>query len=182
LDARPAGWAAIASAWDPLGQAVHLSRRFDYNTVMTVRVTTDPIDYVALVEGARSPASGAVVLFLGTVRDVSEGRQVRWLEYESYPTMAEKKLGEILAEAHRRWPLHCAFVHHRYGRLELKDVAVAVVTASEHRAAAFAAAAWTMDTIKQMVPIWKKENWAEGGAEWVHPAHGVTSSSAMSNG
>jgi molybdopterin synthase catalytic subunit len=136
---------------------------------MSVRLTTEPIDHGALVEAARDPASGAVVLFLGTVRDLSEGKSVASLDYEAYPPMAEKKLAELVAQARERWSLNHACVEHRHGHLELGDVAVAVVTASGHRAEAFAAAQWIMDSIKQVVPIWKRENWADGSTEWVHP-------------
>lgn len=136
---------------------------------MMIRLTTDPIDYPSLVELARDHASGAVVLFLGTVREMSEGKAVTSLAYEAYPSMAEKKLREVAEQAKEKWPLNHVNVVHRYGHLELGDVAVAVITASGHRAEAFQAASWIMDTIKQVVPIWKKEHWAQGGADWVHP-------------
>lgn len=143
---------------------------------MNVQLTLDPIDYVPWVEQARNPASGAVVLFLGTVREMSEGREVGSLDYEAYPSMAVKKLQEVVDQARQQWPLHHAAVVHRYGHLELGDIAVAVVTASAHRAEAFQAGQWIMDTIKQVVPIWKKENWADGSAEWVHPSDETPSS------
>ena len=136
---------------------------------MNVRMTKEPIDYAALVEAARDHASGAVVLFLGTVRELSEGKRVKSLEYDAYPSMAEKKIAELLAQASEKWPINHATVVHRHGRLELGDIAVAVVTASRHRREAFAAAEWVMSAIKQLAPIWKKENWADGSAEWVHP-------------
>ncbi|MFO0945365.1 MAG: molybdenum cofactor biosynthesis protein MoaE [Planctomycetota bacterium] len=134
-----------------------------------IQLTTAAIDYGPLVEAARNPASGAVVLFLGTVRDLSEGRSVASLEYDAYPVMAEKKLAQVAEEARQRWPLQHASIIHRYGHLELGDIAVAVVTASTHRAEAFQAGQWIMDTVKQVVPIWKRENWSDGGADWVHP-------------
>jgi molybdopterin synthase catalytic subunit len=84
--------------------------------------------------------------------------------------MAEAKLREVVGEACQRWPLQHLSVEHRYGPLSLGDVAVAVVAASAHRAPAFEAAQWTMDTIKTVVPIWKKEHWIAGDADWVHPA------------
>jgi molybdopterin synthase catalytic subunit len=140
---------------------------------MDVELTTDPIEYAPLVESCRSHASGAVVLFLGTVRDFSEGKDVVALDYDAYASMAKKKLGELAAEAKSRWPLQAVCVRHRTGRLELGDIAVAIVTASAHRAEAFAAAQWMMDTIKQLAPIWKRENWADGTSEWSHPSGGV---------
>lgn len=138
-------------------------------TLVTIRLTTSAIDYAPLVEQARHVDYGAVVLFLGTVREWSEGKAVHSLDYEAYPPMAEKKLREVAEDAGRRWPLGRVTVEHRYGHLQLGDVAVAVVTASAHRAEAFAAAQWIMDTIKQVVPIWKKENWRDGSADWAHP-------------
>lgn len=135
--------------------------------MMNVAVQQTGIDYARMVESARRQCSGAVVLFLGTVRELSEGKRVAWLEYEAHPPMAEKELGRIVSEAIGRWSLDDAAVEHRYGRLELGDVAVAVVTASSHRAAAFEAGRWIMDSIKQSVPIWKKEHWSDGSATWV---------------
>lgn len=136
---------------------------------MGIQLTKEPIDYQALVEAARRPESGAVVLFLGTVRELSEGRSVASLEYDAYVPMAEKKLEEVVTDARRQWPLNHVAVTHRFGRLELGDIAVAVVTASGHRAEAFESARWIMDTIKAVVPIWKRENWKDGEADWVHP-------------
>ena len=136
---------------------------------MKIELTTEPIDYVPLLEAARGRASGAVVLFLGTVRDFSEGKQVGSLDYEAYPPMAEREIARIVDCAHRKWPLNHVTVAHRHGHLELGDIAVTIITASAHRAEAFAAAQWIMDTIKQTAPIWKKENWADGATDWVHP-------------
>ena len=83
--------------------------------------------------------------------------------------MAEKKLAELEAEARRRWPLvGCAIVH-RLGRVELGEASVAVAVSTPHRQAAFEAGKWLIDTLKENVPIWKKENWADGTTEWVHP-------------
>ena len=136
---------------------------------MSAKLTTEPIDVAALLERSRHPASGAVVLFLGTVREMSEGRAVVGLEYEAYPSMAVAKLTEIVAEANARWPLHHAEVVHRFGPMEVGDVAVALTASSTHRAEAFDAGRWIMDEIKRSAPIWKQEQWADGGADWVHP-------------
>jgi molybdopterin synthase catalytic subunit len=140
-----------------------------------ISLTTDPIDYADLTERVRSRVSGAVVLFLGTVREMSEGASVTGLTYEAYPPMAEKKLAEVVAQAEERWPLDRVAVVHRFGPLALGEIAVAVVTASAHRAEAFDSARWIMDTIKQVVPIWKKEHWRDGGADWVHPGTNAAS-------
>lgn len=150
--------------------------------MMNVELTTDAIDYAALVERARDPGSGAVVLFLGTVRDFSAGKSVASLDYETYPTMARQKLTELVTAAENCWPLRHAAVVHRHGHLDLGDVAVAVVTAAAHRGEAFAAAEWIMDSIKQVVPIWKRENWRDGAADWAHPESMACPAEAVSRG
>ncbi|HMC11704.1 MAG TPA: molybdenum cofactor biosynthesis protein MoaE, partial [Pirellulaceae bacterium] len=91
------------------------------------------------------------------------------LDYECYPEMAQKKLGELEAEARSRWPLSGCSIIHRLGHLELGEASIAIAVSSPHRGDAFAAGQWLIDTIKQDVPIWKQENWADGISEWVHP-------------
>ncbi len=134
-----------------------------------VEITEEPIDYPAVAEGVRSNLAGAVCLFLGTVRELTGERVTRALEYEAYPVMARQKLVELEAEARGRWPVLDVAIVHRVGKLELGEVAVAVAVSSPHRDASFVACRWLMDTIKEVVPIWKKEEWADGGREWVHP-------------
>jgi molybdopterin synthase catalytic subunit len=134
-----------------------------------IRLTTEPIDYHALTEQVRRPDCGAVVLFLGTVRDLTEGKVTTALDYEAYPGMAEKKLAEIEEEARQRWPIGDIVLVHRLGHLEVRDVSVAVAVSCPHRAEAFEACRYAIDRLKQIVPIWKKENWADGSSEWVHP-------------
>lgn len=113
------------------------------------------------------PGCGAVVTFLGTVRDHAEGRPgVSRLAYEAYAEGARTALSELAAEARRRWPaLGRIALHHRVGQLELCDVAVVVVVAAPHRGEAFEAARWCIDTLKATVPIWKYETW-RGGEDW----------------
>ncbi len=128
-----------------------------------------PIDSSALLEQVNSPLAGAVVLFLGTTRELTGERRTRHLDYECYPEMAEKKLAELEGEARRRWNLtDCAIVH-RLGRLEIGEASVAVAVSSPHRQAAFEAGKWLIDTLKEVVPIWKRETWVDGTTEWVHP-------------
>ncbi len=134
-----------------------------------IQLTQEPIDYAALTEAVRSSAAGAVVLFLGTVREMTQGRKTLALDYEAYPQMAEAKLEELLAEARRSWPIVNAAIAHRLGRLELGDVSVAVVVSTPHRQQAFEAGKFLIDRLKEVVPIWKKENWADGSTDWVHP-------------
>jgi molybdopterin synthase catalytic subunit len=109
------------------------------------------------------------VLFLGTTRGLTAGRRTVALDYECYPEMARNKLAELAAEASRRWPLAGCAVVHRLGRLEVGEASVAVAVSSAHRQAAFEAGQWLIDTLKQSVPIWKRELWADGSSEWVHP-------------
>jgi molybdopterin synthase catalytic subunit len=134
-----------------------------------ILITSAPIDTDSVLRQVASPQAGAVVLFLGAAREFTGTRQTAWLEYECYGTMAEKKLAELEAESRRRWPLiHCAIVH-RMGRVPVGECSVAVAASSPHRQDAFAAAAWLIDTLKQVVPIWKQEQCADGTAAWVHP-------------
>lgn len=136
------------------------------------RLTHDAIDSAALLDEVASSQAGAVVLFLGTVREMTAGRQTVALDYECYPEMAERKMEEIAAEATSRWPLTGCVIEHRLGHLELGDASVAVAVSAPHRDQAFEAGRWLIDTLKQVVPIWKKENWADGSTEWVHPGTG----------
>ena len=140
-------------------------------TTAMIDLVDQPIDTAALLELVNSPRAGAVVLFLGTVREMTGGRRTVALDYECYGEMARKKLAELEAEARRRWPIvECAIVH-RLGRLQLAEASVAVAVSTPHRHDAFEAGKWLIDTLKKEVPIWKRENWADGTTEWVHPDH-----------
>lgn len=134
-----------------------------------IELTENPIDTAAAVEAVRSPAAGAVVVFLGTAREMTGARRTRSLDYEAYPEMARAKLAELERKARARWPLvECVLVH-RLGHLAIGEVSVAVAVSSAHREPAFEAARWLIDRVKQVVPIWKRENWADGTSDWVHP-------------
>jgi len=134
-----------------------------------VSLTDKPIDAAAVLCQVASNDAGAVVLFLGTTREFTQGRRTISLDYECYPEMAEKKLTELEVEARRRWPLRGCSIVHRLGHLELGEASIAIAVSSPHRHDAFAAGQWLIDTIKEVVPIWKQENWADGTSEWVHP-------------
>lgn len=134
-----------------------------------IQLTHNLIDTTAVVDAVRCPAAGAVVLFLGTVRETSDGKQTSSLQYECYAEMAEKKLAELEAEARDRWPLAECMIVHRLGHLPLGETSVAIAVSSAHRQEAFEAGRWLIDRIKQIVPIWKKENYADGTSDWVHP-------------
>lgn len=134
-----------------------------------IRLTRDPIDSARLVESVRRDGCGAVVLFLGTVRDLTGDRVTVALDYDAYPAMAEKKMAEIEADARSRWPIGDIAMEHRLGRLDVGEVSVAVAVSCPHRAQAFDACRHAIDRLKELVPIWKRENGADGTAEWVHP-------------
>ena len=134
-----------------------------------IRLTHDPIDHQALTELVRRPSCGGVVLFLGTVRDLTGEKVTVALDYEAYPGMAEKKMAEIEADTRSRWPVGEIAIVHRLGHLEVGDVSVAIAVSCPHRAQAFEACRHAIDRLKELVPIWKKENWADGSTEWVHP-------------
>jgi molybdopterin synthase catalytic subunit len=129
-------------------------------------ITEAPLDPAALVAYVQTPADGAVVTFAGVVRNEFEGRATAHLSYEAYAEMAGPVLGQLADEARGSWPIGRVAVHHRVGRLAIGETAVLVVVAAPHRQAAFSAAAFIMDRIKEVAPIWKKEHWADGDAEW----------------
>ncbi len=134
-----------------------------------IRLTDDPIDPATVLDSVASADAGAVVLFLGTVREMTDERQTVSLEYEAYAEMAEKKLGELAADARRKWSLSGHAIVHRLGLLPVGEISIAIAVSAPHRGEAFEAGRWLIDQIKQDVPIWKKENYADGTANWVHP-------------
>lgn len=147
-----------------------------------VGLTASPLPAAEALSWAVSPSCGAVVAFAGTVRDHAEGRAgVTALEYEAYEEHAGVRLAEVAAGARGRWPaLGRLVLLHRTGRLGLGDVAVLVVASAAHRDEAFAAARWSIDTVKATVPIWKHETW-EGGSGWgtaAAPVAGVAAAGA----
>jgi molybdopterin synthase catalytic subunit len=125
-----------------------------------------PIDINAVLKQVNHAQAGAVVVFLGTVRDNNRGRHVKYLEYEAYQTMARKEMQKVAADAQRRWPVLSIAIVHRLGHLEIGEISVAIAVAAGHRSEAFEAAQFAIDTLKHTVPIWKKEVWADG-AVWI---------------
>lgn len=128
-------------------------------------VVREPIRVDAVLDAVRHPGAGAVVLFLGTVRAHSRGRHVSRLEYEAYEALARKEMAGIAEAASSRWGVRIAMVH-RLGDLAVGEISVAVAVAAPHRPEAFEAGRFAIDTLKQTVPIWKKEVWDEG-SEWI---------------
>jgi molybdopterin synthase catalytic subunit len=138
-----------------------------------IEITEAPIDHASLTERVRSRSAGAVCTFLGTVRELTGSRRTVSLSYEAYREMAEMKLAELENEARSRWPIVELAVVHRVGDLALGDVSVVVAVSCPHRQQAFEACRFVIDTLKEVVPIWKKERWADGGEEWIHPGLGT---------
>ena len=130
-------------------------------------VTRDALDSAPLVALVQTPGDGAVVTFAGVARDNFDGRPSARLTYDAYAEMAEQVLAQIAAEAQGRYAVGRVAVHHRIGELAIGETAVLVVLAAPHRQAAFEAAAFIMDRIKEIAPIWKQEHWADGDAEWI---------------
>lgn len=134
-----------------------------------IQLTHGPIDSDTLVRRAQSPSAGAVLLFVGCTRQHTAGRETKELTYDAYAEMAENELAILESQARKRWELTECLIVHRLGRVPLGEASVAIVVASAHRRATFAAGEWLIDTLKERVPIWKQEHWADGTTEWVHP-------------
>jgi molybdopterin synthase catalytic subunit len=136
-----------------------------------VAVTTAPLDLAALSAeiSAGADGDGAIASFAGLVRDHNQGRRVTFLEYEAYEPLAVKALQRIVDEARAAWPSARLGVHHRTGRLEIGEASIVIVAASAHRGDAFAACRYTIERVKQIVPIWKHEHF-EGGEVWLEGA------------
>ena len=128
-------------------------------------LTRDPIPAERLIADAKSAEDGAVVVFDGIVRNNSRGRRTLYLDYEAYEEMAEKQIHELTAHARARFGVRHAAIFHRLGRLEVGETSVLILVGSAHRAAAYEASRWLIDTLKKTVPIWKKEIFADG-AVW----------------
>jgi molybdopterin synthase catalytic subunit len=140
-----------------------------------LRVGPEPLDLERIVASLASGrdgaagADGAVVTFLGLVRNHNLGRSVRYLEYEAYEPLALKTFERIAAEIRARWPSAGLALHHRVGRLEIGDASVAIATRSPHRGDAYAACRYAIERVKQIAPIWKREVF-DGGDAWIEGA------------
>jgi len=129
------------------------------------QLVREPIDMVALVRHVRAPEDGAIVTFDGFVRNQSHSRPTLYLDYEAYESMALAKMREIGVQLHEKYSIHRVAMVHRLGRLEIGDTSVFIAVSAPHRAAAFDACRFAIDTLKRTVPIWKKE-YFEDGAVW----------------
>jgi molybdopterin synthase catalytic subunit len=135
-----------------------------------LRIGAEPLDLGTTVAALPAdPADGAVVTFLGLVRNHNVGRRVRHLEYEAYEPLALKAFERIADEVRGRWPGARLALHHRVGRLEIGEASIAIVARSAHRADAYAACRYAIERVKQIAPIWKRE-FFEGGDVWIEGA------------
>lgn len=135
----------------------------------TVRswLTTEPLEPAGLLVELGTHADGAVVLFLGRVREINDSRRVVRLDYEAYARMAESELAAIIEEVARKFDVGAILAVHRIGQLELGEVGVAVAVAAPHREACYAASRAVIEAVKERLPVWKREEYADGSAAWV---------------
>jgi molybdopterin synthase catalytic subunit len=179
-------WAALDLGPEPDGLAVAVNRAYadraaaladgdevalippvsGGGTEPYVELTDQPLDLPALVRRVEHPGAGAVATFTGTVRNASRGQDVVRLEYEAYPEMVLEELRRIASEVAERNALLGIAIAHRHGSLAIGDASVVIATSAAHRAAALTACQEAIDTLKERVPIWKKEHY-EGGAVWI---------------
>ncbi len=131
-----------------------------------IEITHDVLDEARITDSVKRDHAGAVVTFLGTTRDHTGDRRVLFLEYEAYRPMADQQLARVAEEMGGRWDLAGVAIAHRLGRLEVGETSLVVAVSSAHRKDAFEACRYSVDRIKQIVPIWKKE-FFEGGEVWV---------------
>lgn len=131
------------------------------------RLSTDPLDTKACRDAILRDSAGALVVFEGNVREENEGRKVTRLEYEGAEELARKAFADIEAEAHEKFDILDVHCTHRVGDLAIGDTAVWIGVVAAHRDAAFQACRYTIDELKQRVPVWKKEHYADGDSGWL---------------
>jgi molybdopterin synthase catalytic subunit len=132
------------------------------------KITFAPLSFDEVYRRADASANGAIVVMSGTVRDRTDGKPVSFLEYQAYEPMAIAVFKQIAAEIHKSWPqTNRVVIHHRIGKLKLKEISVLVAVGCPHRGEAFEACRYAIDTLKHQAPIWKKEYWADGSSQWV---------------
>ena len=140
---------------------------------MHTAIVDAPIDVGALLQRVANNANGATVLFIGTVRDVNDGRPVSGMEYSAYRSMAERELADIARETTEQFGTNDVAVEHRLGTLDLGEASVAIAVAHPHRGAAYDASRYVIEQLKRRVPIWKLEHYVDGRREWVNAGSGT---------
>jgi molybdopterin synthase catalytic subunit len=138
---------------------------------MRTAIVERPIDVTALLSEVAGHHNGAAIAFVGTVRDVNDGREVSGIEYTAYRAMAARELEAVVAEAVDQFGTDDIVVEHRVGVLELGEASVAIVVAHPHRGAAYDASRYVIEQLKKRVPIWKLEHYVDGTREWVDPTN-----------
>lgn len=135
-----------------------------------IKISADPLQIQSCIDWVMSQQCGGINVFIGTVRNVTKGKKVLRLEFEAYQSMAMSEMNKIAEDVFKKWPVQKILIHHRTGILQTGEVPVIIAVAAAHRDAAFDACRYTIDTLKQTVPIWKKEVF-EDGEIWVaaHP-------------
>ena len=135
-----------------------------------IKISNEKLDVQDAISMVSDPGCGGLNVFIGTVRNQTKGRNVLQLEFEAYEPMAEKEMSKIVIEAKSKWGINEMAIYHRTGLLEVGEAAVIIATSAPHRGDSFAACQYAIDTLKQTVPIWKKEIF-EDGEVWVsaHP-------------
>ena len=136
-----------------------------------------PIDPLALVRAVSSPGNGAVILFLGAVRQVNEGRDVTGIDYAAYEAMALRELQAIVDEGATHFGTGDVVVEHRLGELQVEDISVGIAVGHPLRDTAYAVSRWVIEELKRRVPIWKREHYTDGTREWVDPSGHVAAES-----
>ncbi|MCH2525349.1 MAG: molybdenum cofactor biosynthesis protein MoaE [Dehalococcoidia bacterium] len=131
-----------------------------------IHITSDPLEPNSVTEIVRNNSNGAVITFLGTTRDSTDGKNVNYLEYEAYQPMAQNMIQQIFDEVKERWEIEDLAISHRLGKVEIGEISMVVAISSPHRKQAFEAGQYSIDRIKEIVPIWKKE-FFDNGEEWV---------------
>jgi molybdopterin synthase catalytic subunit len=136
-----------------------------------IEIIKNKIESAKVIQSVITPESGAVNVFIGTTRNHSGGKPVVYLEYEAYEPMAIMKMKEIETEAYKRWDIHEVSIVHRVGKVELGESSVVIAVSSAHRDEAFTASRFIIDRLKEIVPIWKREFFADGTVEWSKATH-----------
>lgn len=145
-----------------------------------IEITSKRIDTNAVLESVSSPNCGAAVLFVGTTRQFTDGRETEKLAYECYQPMAIAKMNELHDAAMKKWGIEKCSMVHRIGVVGVEEASIVVAVSSAHRVASFEAATWIMDQLKKVVPIWKQEHWSDGETEWLHPQQSSGASDSLS--
>lgn len=134
-----------------------------------IQIVSEPVNPQALLDSVASDLAGAVVLFVGTTRQLTDGRETIQLSYDCYQPMALKKMHQLAEQAIQNWNLTGCSIVHRIGAVPVGEASVVIATSSAHRPPALRANEWLIDELKRQVPIWKQEWYSDGTTEWVHP-------------